>query len=109
MITITENAVKQLHLLLEEQRADAGSGLRIHVDKGGCAGWQYSMRIDQPADNDAVIESDGVKVIVDPESARLIDGSEVDYKDELASSGFRLKNPRAVRSCGCGTSFETAD
>ena len=108
MITLTEAAVRQLQTLLAE-KGEPSAGLRLFVEKGGCAGMQYGMRVDTPAANDEVFGRDGVQVIVDPESLSFLRGSEVDYCDDLTGTGFRLKNPNAVRSCGCGTSFETAD
>jgi iron-sulfur cluster assembly accessory protein len=107
MITLTEAAVRQLQSLIAE-KGEPDKGLRVFVEKGGCAGWQYGMTLDDPAAADAVIESGGVKVLVDPESASFLHGSTLDYADDLAGAGFRLNNPNATRSCGCGTSFEPA-
>jgi iron-sulfur cluster assembly accessory protein len=108
MITLTDAAVQQLQSLVAE-KGDATKGLRLFVEKGGCAGLQYGMTLDAPAEGDQVFEKGGVRVIVDPESLSHLSGSEIDYSDDLTGSGFRLKNPNAVRSCGCGTSFETAE
>lgn len=108
MITLTEAAVRQLQTLIADS-GDASQGLRLFVEKGGCAGLQYSMKLDAAAPTDEVFPHDTVSVIVDPESLTYLRGSEVDYCDDLTGTGFRLKNPNAVRSCGCGTSFETAD
>lgn len=108
MITLTEAAARQLHTMLAE-KGEASKGLRLFVEKGGCAGMQYSMSIDAPATTDEVFPSGDVRVIVDPESLRYLSGSEIDYCDDLTGTGFRLKNPNAVRSCGCGTSFETGE
>ena len=108
MLIVTESATTHLQALVREQ-ADATKGLRIFVEKGGCAGMQYGMALDHPQEQDCIVESGGVKVIVDPESAQFLAGATVDYADDLAGSGFRIKNPNAVRSCGCGTSFESAE
>jgi len=108
MITLTDAAVQQLQSLVAE-KGDDTKGLRLFVEKGGCAGLQYGMTLDTPEEGDEIFEKGGVRVIVDPESLSHLRGSEVDYSDDLAGSGFRLKNPNAVRSCGCGTSFETAE
>ena len=108
MITVTDSAVQQLQTLVGEQD-DATKGLRIFIEKGGCAGMQYGMSLDHAQEGDQLFERGGVKVIVDPESAGYLEGATIDYADDLAGSGFRIKNPNAVRSCGCGTSFETAD
>ncbi len=106
MITVTENAVKQLQALLAT-RPDAG-GLRLQVSRGGCAGMEYLMKLDSAAEGDEVIEPEGsgVRVFVDAESRPYLDGCEVDYSDALADSGFKVHNPNAARSCGCGSSFE---
>ncbi len=108
MIQLTESAVRNLHALIAE-KGEPGKGLRIFVEKGGCAGLQYGMTLDEPSEDDAVIEEGGVKVIVDSESAGFVRGSTLDYSDDLAGAGFRLMNPNAARSCGCGTSFEPAE
>jgi iron-sulfur cluster assembly accessory protein len=106
MITLTDAAARRLQTLIAGD-GESGKGLRLFVEKGGCAGMQYGMALDLPAPHDAVHEQAGVCVIVDPESLTHLDGSEIDYCDDLTGSGFRLKNPNAVRNCGCGTSFET--
>ncbi len=106
IIELTEDAVKHLRQLAED-RGEDGVYLRIEVERGGCAGMQYAMSFDQKRDADNLVEKDGVGVLVDPESAEFIAGSIVDYSDDLTSSGFKIRNPKAVRSCGCGTSFET--
>lgn len=108
MITVTENAARHLQGLIAEAPDSAGKGLRISIDRGGCAGLQYGMNIDAPKAGDAVIERDGVQVLVDAGSADFLRGSTIDYCDDLAGAGFRIQNPNAARSCGCGTSFEPA-
>ena len=106
MITLTEAAVRQLQTLIAE-KGEAAQGLRLFVEKGGCAGLQYGMTLDATQPGDEVFPHGDVQVIVDPESLTHLRGSEIDYCDDLTGTGFRLKNPNAVRSCGCGTSFET--
>jgi len=106
MITVTDSAVKQLQSLLATESEAAGKGLRIFVEHGGCAGLQYAMRLDECKDGDSVIERDGVQVFVDAESGKYLAGSTIDFADGLSGAGFRIQNPNAVRSCGCGTSFE---
>ncbi len=126
MITITALAAAHLRSMVEERfgvRTEPASssmdgvtggetgesaGLRILVEKGGCAGMQYTMQIDVQAPGDSVSEAFGGRVFVDPSSAPYLEGSELDYCDDLVGTGFRLRNPRATRSCGCGTSFEPA-
>lgn len=107
MISLTESAIKQLHVLVQEQ-GDPSKGLRIFVEKGGCAGLQYGMKLDAAQEGDEVVREDGVQVLIDSESLPYLRGSTLDYADDLAGAGFRLKNPNAARSCGCGTSFEPA-
>ncbi len=82
------------------------AGLRIVVEKGGCAGMQYEMHFDAARPGDEVSESEGARVFVDAASVRFLEGASLDYCDDLVGTGFRLQNPRAARSCGCGTSFE---
>jgi iron-sulfur cluster assembly accessory protein len=106
MIQITPSAVTELAHMLQTQQAEAGSGLRIGIEKGGCAGLQYAMRIAQPEPSDHLFEHDGVTIIVDSDSLAFLEGSTIDYIDALNDSGFRVINPNATRSCGCGTSFE---
>ncbi len=107
MISLTSSAVEHLKTLIAEKQADATStGLRLRVEKGGCAGMQYVMNLDQPQAADEVHAQDGVSIIVDPESLNYLRGCQIDYVDSLADAGFKLINPNAARSCGCGTSFE---
>lgn len=108
MITATPEAVHHLRALLAQQTAGGERGLRLGVEKGGCAGWQYVMKIDVPGPGDTVIDQDGIRLLVDPGSFAMLDGVQLDYADSLNDAGFRVLNPQAVRSCGCGTSFETA-
>jgi iron-sulfur cluster assembly accessory protein len=109
MITVTDSAVKQLQTILAEEPEAAGKGLRIFVEGGGCAGLQYGMTLDERKEGDAVVERDGVSVLVDAESAKYLGGSTIDFTDGLSGAGFRIQNPNAVRSCGCGTSFEPSE
>jgi iron-sulfur cluster assembly protein len=106
MISLTEAAVKHLHELVRAQE-DASKGLRLYVERGGCAGMQYGMSLDHVHEGDEVLAQDGVQVMVDPESLAFLKGSKIDYCDDLTGTGFRILTPNAVRSCGCGTSFET--
>jgi iron-sulfur cluster assembly protein len=108
MIQVTEPAIRQLQAMLREQD-DQTKGLRIFVEHGGCAGLQYAMGFGHAEAGDEVVERDGVKVIVAGQSRQFLNGSTVDYCDDLAGTGFRIQNPNAVRSCGCGTSFEPAE
>ena len=106
-ITVTEAAASKIkELLAEESKAD--SGLRVFVQGGGCSGFQYGLMIDEgegDASTDSVIESNGVKLLVDPISARYLRGAEVDFVDNITGGGFTIKNPNAKSTCGCGSSF----
>jgi iron-sulfur cluster assembly accessory protein len=106
MITVTENAVKHLRDLLQTREVSAGEGLRLSVEKGGCAGWQYTMKLDQPIEGDKIFTHDGVNIIVDQKSIQMLGDSQIDYEDGLSDSGFKVRNPVASRTCGCGSSFE---
>ncbi len=92
--------------MLAETPGPAGRGLRISVGKGGCAGLQYEMEFDQPREHDFLHSDGDVAVLVDAASAPFLDGVSVDYVDGLTGAGFRIENPKALRSCGCGSSFE---
>ncbi|MGB8170804.1 MAG: iron-sulfur cluster assembly accessory protein [Chthoniobacteraceae bacterium] len=105
MITVTDSAFQHLQELVLE-KGEPGKGLRIYVESGGCAGMQYGMTLDEAQEGDEVIARDEMKILVDAQSLQYLDGSTVDYSDDLAGAGFRIHNPKAVRSCGCGTSFE---
>ncbi len=109
MITLTERATTELKRLLESKGQGGDLGLRLAVTKGGCAGWQYEMKVGQAADGDLVVEQMGSRVIIEAGSVDRLRGCEIDFSDELSDSGFKIQNPRAARSCGCGTSFEPLD
>lgn len=107
-ITLLPAAVKKIQNLFTERNL-AGHGLRVFVAGGGCSGMQYGMAIEKEAGEfDNVFEQEGVKVFVDPTSMMYLHGSTVDYVDNLMGGGFRIDNPNAVASCGCGHSFRTA-
>ena len=106
MIHVTDNAVNHLRLLLAEQPAPGGKGLRVQVAKGGCSGLQYEMSLDERHEGDAVVERAEVQFLIDAESAEFLRDATLDFEDGLTGSGFRIVNPNAARTCGCGTSFE---
>jgi len=108
MLHITESAAEQLRSLAAERGLDATQALRLSVEKGGCAGLQYGMAIGGRHEGDEVCEEHDARVFVDGASLEYLDGCTLDYSDDLAGAGFRIVNPRAARSCGCGTSFEPA-
>lgn len=108
-ITVTEAAATVVRNLLQEKNIPTHH-LRVFVAGGGCSGMQYGMAFEaQPRAGDAVFEPyEGVKVLVDPMSAGYLMGAEIDYVESLMGGGFRIENPNAVSSCGCGHSFRTA-
>lgn len=112
MITISDSAAEALRQMLDKAEPDAISsakGLRLSIERGGCAGLQYAMRIAEAATDDCTVEhASGVKFIISADSINFLRGSHIDYSDSLSDAGFKISNPNAVRSCGCGTSFEPA-
>ena len=108
MIQVTPSAVQQLRTLLEAQPAGTQKGLRVQVAKGGCSGMHYEMTLDESRDGDAIVEQDGVRFLVDSESATYLQGATLDFRDGLTGVGFHIENPNAARTCGCGSSFEAA-
>lgn len=109
MIQVTDSAAHHLLSLLEEKDfSPEEKGLRLLVEKGGCAGMSYAMQIGAETEGDLVITNQEARVFVDEESLKYLDGCHLDYVDALNDSGFKITNPNAARSCGCGTSFEPA-
>ena len=105
LIKVSANAAKKVGSLLARQGRAQGV-LRVAVVGGGCSGLQYMMDLqDGPANRDILVESGGIKVVVDPKSALYVTGSELDYVDALQDGGFKVKNPNAATSCSCGESF----
>lgn len=109
IIEITEEARRELGVLLESKAASATVGLRLGVSKGGCAGWQYEMKVAEPEAGDEIVELGAARVIVAADSLEKLRGCEVDFSDDLTDAGFKIRNPKARRACGCGTSFEPED
>jgi len=107
MINVTVAAASKISELLTEENKE-NAGLRVFVQGGGCSGFQYGLMIDEgegDATTDSVIECNGVKLLVDPISARYLSGAEVDFVDNITGGGFTIKNPNAKSTCGCGSSF----
>ena len=105
MITLTESAASKAAELMQQEDED-GLALRLAVRPGGCSGFSYDMFFDSKIEDTDIQEMFGdVKVVVDIQSAKLLDGAEMDYKDTLQTSGFSIANPNAQRTCGCGQSF----
>ena len=105
LVKLTPNAAKKVSSLLTKQGRPGGV-LRVAVVGGGCSGLQYKMDLqDSPANRDILVESGGVRVVVDPKSALYVTGSDLDYIEALQDGGFKVKNPNAATSCSCGESF----
>jgi iron-sulfur cluster assembly protein len=108
IISLTPAAAAKIRSLME-QEADV-SVLRVAIEGGGCSGFQYGLGFDRAAaDGDHEFECEGVAVVVDPFSAPYLRGATVDYLETIQESGFKIDNPNAVASCGCGHSFQVAD
>ena len=102
-VSISASAAKRLNAIL---KGVEGAALRISVKGGGCSGFQYAFDIDgSRADDDFVATRDGAMIVIDPISLEMMKGSELDFVDDLLGQSFRVKNPNAVASCGCGVSF----
>jgi len=105
LIRVTPSAAENVSSLLTKQGRPAGV-LRVAVLGGGCSGLQYKMDLqDAPANRDILVQSGGIKVVVDPKSALYVTGSELDYVEALQGGGFKVNNPNAASSCSCGESF----
>jgi len=107
-IKITERAAQEVKRIIEEQKMEEGTLLRVGVTGGGCSGFSYALGFDKAFDDtaDAKSEQHGVTVVVDKKSALYLDGTSVDFYDGLEKRGFTFDNPNAVKSCGCGSSFQ---
>ena len=104
-IQITDNAARQIKTLLNDAENNKGKSLRVYVEAGGCSGMQYGMTFDEKKGDDAVFTQGDVRVIIDPQSLDFLKGSVIDYAESIQGSGFRIQNPNAATSCGCGKSF----
>lgn len=103
-VTVTERAAQKIREILSQE--PVGTMLRVSVAGGGCSGFQYKFDTERSrADDDVVIERSGATVLIDPMSLNYMAGAEIDFVDDLIGSAFRINNPQATASCGCGTSF----
>lgn len=110
-ITITETAAKALRRIIDEQKTaqniTGDLSLRLGVKAGGCSGMSEFIGLDvEPAPGDQVLESQGIKIFIDPKSLIYLNGVEVDYREDPMNAGFEVKNPAAKHRCGCGSSFQ---
>ncbi|MGI8926793.1 MAG: iron-sulfur cluster insertion protein ErpA [Tepidiformaceae bacterium] len=109
LVNISDKAVEKAKALLAARELPEGA-LRVFVAGGGCSGYQYGMALARSAeDDDIVLVQQGVRILVDPESARYLQGAEIDYVEDVMKSGFSIFNPNATKSCACGSSFQTED
>lgn len=106
-LTLPPKATDRVFARLAEinETAETPQGLRVAVDGGGCSGFQYDIKLDQPEEDDLVLEKDGQKVLVDSVSLPFLANAVIDFSEELIGARFTVENPNAASSCGCGTSF----
>jgi iron-sulfur cluster assembly accessory protein len=105
-VTVTPTAVAEVRRYIEEQGAAESAGLRVGVLPGGCSGFQYGLNIeDEAGEDDMILESNGLRLFVDPFSLQYLQGVEIDYVTTFQGSGFTFNNPNATGGCGCGSSF----
>jgi iron-sulfur cluster assembly accessory protein len=103
-VTVSARAAKQIAQILKAEAPPAM--LRVAVTGGGCSGFQYNFTIDDTRmDDDLIVERDGATVLIDPMSLDFLNGAEIDFTDDLIGAAFKINNPNATSSCGCGTSF----
>jgi len=108
-LSVTPGAVSKIKEILAARQLE-DHALRVFVSGGGCSGLQYGMAIEKDAEDfDTVVAVDGIRLLVDPTSLRYLRGANIDFIDDLMGGGFRIDNPNAVSSCGCGHSFRTAE
>ena len=108
MVNLTPAAAEKLSGIMSQKGMADSHALRVFVKGGGCGGMQYGMTFDEAREGDEVYEQHGLRVIVDSTSLFYIDGANIDYVDNLMGGGFHIDNPQATSSCGCGSSFRTA-
>jgi iron-sulfur cluster assembly accessory protein len=106
ILTLTPRAAAEVKEILS-QPDNSGKNFRVFVEQGGCSGMQYGMVFDEARDGDFVSEQDGLKILVDGVSSQYVRGTVVDFSDALTAGGFKIINPNAAESCGCGKSFHT--
>ena len=106
LVSLTEAAAVQIREMTKSEGENAGKLLRVYVENGGCSGLQYGMVFDEIRDGDVRTECFGVPVLIDSFSASYLRGTTIDFSDALTGGGFKISNPNAKQSCGCGKSFE---
>lgn len=104
-VILTERAAKQIQKIKENEDLDDGLYLRVAVEGGGCSGLSYKLGFDIRTDEDQIVKSQGMEIVVDPKHMMYLNGIQIDYPDGLDARGFTFNNPNASESCGCGSSF----
>ena len=108
-IELSETAAREIKSIIQQQELDSGKvRLRVGVKGGGCSGFSYMLDLteDPKAESDEELESNGIKILIDDKSLLYLDGTEIDFRDEVMGRGFVFKNPNATSTCGCGSSFQ---
>ncbi len=107
-VTLTERAAQEVKRIMDEQKLEDGTVLRVGVTGGGCSGFSYALGFDKAFDEqaDSRVQQHGVDIVVDKKSALYLDGTTLDFFEGLDKRGFTFENPNAVKSCGCGSSFQ---
>jgi iron-sulfur cluster assembly accessory protein len=106
LVILTESAAREIKSMVSRQKEHEGKPLRVYIEGGGCSGLQYGMIFDDRRDGDIASEFHGVSVVVDADSASYLRGAVIDFSEEMMGGGFKIQNPNAHKSCGCGKSFE---
>ena len=110
MVNLTDNAAEKVQeFLTGQENAVTTAGLRVGVRGGGCSGFQYLLAFDEQRDGDTVVESHGLRLLIDEPSLAYVRGSTVDYVEGLQGAGFKVENPNVIAACGCGSSFRVAE
>lgn len=109
-VTVTEKAIKELKRVKEDQKMPDDTFVRVAISGGGCSGFMYNLNFDEASKFDEKMdtvcqETDGIKIVVDKKSDLYLDGTTLDFYEDLAKRGFTFSNPSATKSCGCGSSF----
>lgn len=104
-VSLTERAARQVEKIMAEEDLEGELYLRVAVEGGGCSGLSYKLGLDHKSDEDKIIESQGIEILVDPRHMMYLEGIVIDYPDGLDARGFTFDNPNASESCGCGSSF----
>lgn len=105
-VNLTDRAITKIKELYAQDKDLSGKSLRVYVEKGGCSSFSYAFKFDEASETDAKQEFEGFKLVIDPDSGKLLAGATIDYKEDFGSEGFAIQNPNAKKSCGCGNSFD---